>query len=87
MQTMKNALTMTIAKFPMNLLLSLFVLALCGVLFYYGSIIWLLTVPFIFTALCSFIMNFYATSMIKKNFIDPYDDKEPGETLFEDVLK
>ncbi len=87
-QTMKNALTMTIAKFPMNLLLSLFVAALCFVLFYYFSGIWLLTVPFIFTALCSFILNFYPTSMIKKNFIDPYEkDKPKEEALFEDVLK
>lgn len=87
-QTLKNALTMTVAKFPMNLLLTLFAAALCAVSFYYGSLIWLLTVPFIFTALCSFIMNFYATSMIKKNFIDPYEDeKPPVETLFEDVLK
>ena len=43
----KNAFLMTIAKFPMNIILALVVVALTMGLMWVTGVLWLITVPFI----------------------------------------
>ncbi len=80
----KNAFLMTIAKFPMNIILALVVVALTMGLMWVTGVLWLIAVPFIYVSFCGFVLNFYATHMIKRYFIDPYADTSHVESLFEE---
>ena len=81
----KNALFMAIAKFPMNLVLSIIVIAITCVLMYTMAGMWLLLIPFIYVSFVGFILHYYAATMIKRNFIDPFEeDKEKTVSIFEE---
>ena len=83
-ELIKNSFLMVMIKFPMNFLLMLTVVAITVLLMYIYPGLLLLLIPFIYVSFTGFILNFYASNMIKRNFIDPYEQKEEAEKVFDE---